>query len=83
MSEGERRRYDKSITQVAAAGAEILLFSFGPSKSRVPPRGAEIGDVERCFGDNWNVFWTVTDRDVPDELAKAYAFTAWYRLRRR
>lgn len=28
------------------------------------------------------VFWTVTDRDVPDTLAGTYAYTAWYRLKR-
>jgi SAM-dependent methyltransferase len=49
MSEDERRHYSRSITQVAAPDAEILLFSFGPSTSRIPPRGAEMSDVERCF----------------------------------
>ncbi len=82
MSDDERRRYNTSITQVAAPGAEILLFSFGPSIRRVPPRGAEMTDVERCFGD-WSIFWTVTDRDIPPELADSYTYTAWYRLRRR
>jgi hypothetical protein len=83
MSEDERRHYSRSLTQVAAPDAEILLFSFGPSTSRIPPRGAEIGDVERCFADNWSIFWSVIDRDVPDALAGRHAFTAWYRLKRR
>jgi SAM-dependent methyltransferase len=40
MSDKERLRYNKSITQVAAPDAELLLFSFGPSMRRLPPRGA-------------------------------------------
>jgi SAM-dependent methyltransferase len=83
MSEDERRRYSKSITQVAAPDAEILLFSFGPSMRSIPPRGAEKSDVERCLADSWSIFWTVTDRDVPEVLADSYSFTAWYRLKRR
>jgi SAM-dependent methyltransferase len=83
MSEVERRRYSRSITQVAAPDAEILLFSFGPSKRNVPPRGAERSDVERCFADSWSIFWAVTDPDVPAELQDSYTFTAWYRLKRR
>jgi hypothetical protein len=39
--------------------------------------------VERCFADDWSVFWTVSDPDVPDELKDSYTFTAWYRLKRR
>jgi SAM-dependent methyltransferase len=83
MSDDERRRYSKSILQVAAPDAEILLFSFGPNKHRLPPRGAEMSDVERCFGDSWNIFWSVIDRDVPESLADSYTYTAWYRLKRR
>ena len=82
MSEEERRRYGRSITQVAAADAELLLFSFGPSMRRVPPRGAEQSDVERCFADGWRIVWSAVDRDVPDELKDSYTFTAWYRLKR-
>jgi len=41
MSDDERRRYSRSITQVAAPDAELLLFSFGPSVRRVPPRGRD------------------------------------------
>jgi SAM-dependent methyltransferase len=82
MSDNERRRYSKSITQVAAPNAEILLFSFGPSMRRVPPRGAEMSDVKRCFAGSWSIFWTATDRDVPGTLADSYTFTAWYRLKR-
>ncbi len=70
MSEDERRRYSKSITQVAAPDAEILLFSFGLSKRGVPPRGAEIGDVERCFADSWSIFWTQAEQDIPDSMAR-------------
>ncbi len=83
MSEDERRRYSKSITQVATPDAEILLFSFGPSMHHMPPRGAEMSDVERCFADNWNIIWSVTDRAIPDPLANSHSFTAWYRLKRR
>jgi hypothetical protein len=68
---------------VAAPAAETLLFSFGPSMRSVPPRGAEMSDVERCFADSWRVFWTVTDRNLPDTLADSYSYTAWYRLKRR
>jgi SAM-dependent methyltransferase len=82
MSEDERRRYNKSITQVAAPGAELLLFSFGPSRRHVPPRGAEMSDVERCFADGWKMTWSATDRNIPDSLADSYTFTAWYRLKR-
>jgi SAM-dependent methyltransferase len=82
MSDNERRRYSKSITQVAAPNAEILLFSFGPSMRRVPPRGADMSDVEHCFAGSWSIFWTATDRDVPDTLADSYTFAAWYRLKR-
>ena len=83
MSEDERRHYSRSITQVAAPDAEILLFSFGPSMRRVPPRGAEMGDVERCFADSWKITWSVTDRDIPESIADSYTFTAWYRLKQR
>ena len=82
MSDDERRRYNASITQVAAPDAELLLFSFGPSIRRVPPRGAEMSDVELCFADSWNIIWSVTDPDIPNELADSYTFTAWYRLKR-
>ena len=83
MSEDERRRYGRSITQAAAPDAELLLFSFGPRIRRVPPRGAEMSDVELCFADSWTIIWSVTDRDIPDELRDSYTFTAWYRLKRK
>jgi len=83
MSDDERRRYNASITQVAAPDAELLLFSFGPSTGGAPPRGAARSDVERCFSDSWNIIWTVTERDLPDTLAGKYPSADWYRLKRR
>jgi hypothetical protein len=82
MSEDERSRYNNSITQVAASDSEILIFSFGPNKRGIPPRGAEIGDVERCFADNWKIIWSVIDRDMPDTLKDSYTYAAWYRLKK-
>jgi SAM-dependent methyltransferase len=82
MSEDERHRYGNSITQVADSDSELLLFSFGPNKHGIPPRGAEIGDVERCFSDNWIIIWSVIDRDMPDTLKNSYTYSAWYRLKK-
>ncbi|MGD0581521.1 MAG: class I SAM-dependent methyltransferase [Bacteroidales bacterium] len=82
MSEDERSRYSKSITQVAASDSELLIFSFGPNKRGIPPRGAEIGDVERCFSDNWKITWSIIDRDMPDTLKDSYMYSAWYRLKK-
>ena len=83
MSDAERQRYNTSITGVAAPDAELLLFSFGPSIRRVPPRGAEAADVENCFAGSWSIVWSEVDKDVPDELRDSYTYTAWYRLKRR
>jgi SAM-dependent methyltransferase len=82
MSDDERSRYSNSITQVAASDSELLIFSFGPSKRGIPPRGAEIGDVERCFSDNWKIIWSIIDRDIPDTLKDSYRYAAWYRLKK-
>ena len=83
MSDDERRRYNESITQVAAQDAELLLFSFGPSTGGAPPRGAARSDVERCFSDSWNITWTASVLDLPDTLAGKYPSADWYRLKRR
>ncbi len=83
MSDDERRRYNKSITQVAAADAELLLFSFGRSTGGAPPRGADRSDVERCFAESWEITWTVSEHDIPDTLAGKYPSADWYRLKRR
>lgn len=83
MSDDERRRYNKSITQVAAQDAELLLFSFGPSTGGAPPRGAARSDVERCFSDSWTITWTVSEKDLPDTIAGTYPSADWYRLKRR
>jgi hypothetical protein len=83
MSDDERRRYGRSITQVAAPGAELLVFSFGPSTGGAPPRGAAMSDVERCFSDSWKIVWTTTEHDLPDTLAGKYPSADWYRLKRR
>jgi hypothetical protein len=77
MSEAERGRYNNSISQVAASDSELLIFSFGPSKRGIPPRGAEIDDVERCFSDNWKIIWSIIDRDIPDTLKDTYVYAAW------
>jgi SAM-dependent methyltransferase len=81
MSEDERSRYSNSITQVAASDSLLLIFSFGRSKRGIPPRGAEIGDVERCFSDSWKIIWSIIDRDIPDTLKDSYTYGAWYRLK--
>jgi len=83
MSDDERRRYNTSITQVAAQDAELLLFSFGPSTGGAPPRGAARSDVERCFSDSWTITWTVSEKDLPDTIAGKYPSADWYRLKRR
>jgi SAM-dependent methyltransferase len=82
MSEDERSRYNNSIMQVAASDSELLIFSFGPGKRGMPPRGAEIGDVERCFSDNWKIVWSIIDRDMTETLKNSYTYAAWYRLKK-
>jgi SAM-dependent methyltransferase len=82
MSDDERSRYNNSITQVAASDSELLIFSFGPNKRGIPPRGAEIGDVDRCFSANWKIISSVIDRDMPDTLKDSYTYAAWYRLKK-
>ena len=42
-----------------------------------------MSDVERCFTDCRQITWSVIDRDIPNEFADSYTFTAWYRLERR
>ena len=81
LSDEERRRYGESITRVAGANAQLILFAFGPNKFLLGPRGAERGDIERCLAPNWTIAWSAAEREMPYRIPRGASAT-WYVLRR-
>lgn len=81
LSEEERARYGASVTRVAAAGAEFLLFAIGRSSNLILPLGAEREDIERCFAPDWRIAWSMPEEDVWFWMPAGLSAT-WYRLRR-
>jgi cyclopropane fatty-acyl-phospholipid synthase-like methyltransferase len=82
LSEDERARYNASITRVAAAGAELILFSLGRCRNWLLPAGAEREDVERCFSPGWRIAWSAPEERVWFWLPAGVSAT-WYRLQRK
>jgi len=74
-----RDAYVRGVTEVARAGASMLLFSFirRARPSRIGPRGVARGEVAQRFASDWEL----VAEDAGSPMAGFDA--AWYRLRRR
>lgn len=74
-----RDAYVRGATEVARAGASMLLFCFirRATPSRIGPRGVARGEVAQRFAAGWEL--------VAEDAGSAMAGfdAAWYRLRRR
>jgi SAM-dependent methyltransferase len=81
MSNDERRRYVESITSVAMANAQLMLFVLGPGRRPIWPRGAQRADVERHFSPGWTIVWSAPHDRNPDGIPPDKSAT-WYRLKR-
>ncbi|MFC9787206.1 class I SAM-dependent methyltransferase [Rhodococcus sp. NPDC127528] len=57
----QRLDYAREITAVAAPGASLLMFAFGPGHRRPLPRGVAHAEVERNFP-----HWTLDSDDPAD-----------------
>ncbi len=79
IPDSARDAYLKGATEVAEAGATMLLFCFvrRAKPSRVGPRGVARGEVAQRFTSGWEI---VAEEDGRPMLGSD---TAWYRLRRR
>jgi len=81
MSDDERRRYVESITRIATENALLVLFTLGPGRRPMWPRGAQHVDVERHFSPGWTIVRSGPKDGTPYLLPPAKSAT-WYRLRR-
>lgn len=74
-----REAYVRGVTEVARAGASMLLFCFirRATPSRIGPRGVARGEVAQRFASGWEL----AEEDAGSPMRGFDS--AWYRLRRR
>ena len=77
----ERRLYRESITRVAGANAQLILFAFSHNKHVMGPRGAERDEIEQCLAPDWTIAWTAPETNLPYRTPRG-ATATWYLLRR-
>ena len=72
----------RQITSIAAPGAIFLLAAFAPGRRGPLPSGIGRDEVERLFGDHWELLWQRRAPDAPLPRFLRSADPAWYCLRR-
>lgn len=77
----ERKLYRESITRVAGANAQLILFAFSHNKHVMGPRGAEREEIERSLAPDWTIAWTAPETNLPYRTPRG-ATATWYLLRR-
>ena len=83
MSDRERNRYGRSLADVAAPGAGLLVMAFGRKKGGVAgPRGADKEDIERSLAGFFALTSVIPEDRAPEFILKNFG-CAWYVLRRR
>ena len=65
MSDGDRDRYVREVTAVAAPDARLLLVEFGPGGSIGVP-GVEEAEIERRFASDWTLLATGDQPNAPN-----------------
>lgn len=83
LSDSEREAYAAGVTALAAPGAVFLLNAFAPGRRGPAPRGANREEIERRFGDAWEVVRArrVDWLPLPGPLRNAHP-TTYHLLRR-
>jgi SAM-dependent methyltransferase len=81
LHDSQRTAMGRSVTNVAAPGATLLLLAFRPGRRGPLPRGASLADIESAFDG-----WTVVDQVVAETSGMPgplrNAAPRFYRLRR-
>jgi SAM-dependent methyltransferase len=82
LSDGDRERCAAGVNELAAGGAELLMFAFSPGRHGPAPRGISAEEIVQRFGD-WELVDSTPDAEgrLPPWLRNANP--AWHRLRRR
>lgn len=57
LTEGQREGYAEGVRAVSTSDATFLLNTFVPGRRGPAPRGASREEIERRFGDAWEVLW--------------------------
>ena len=83
LSDEGRQRCANGITAVAATGARLLLNAFHPRRRGVGPRGITAEELERHFGDGWDLLSTTRDAEIQLPRWIGDARPTWYQWQRR
>ncbi len=83
LTDSERDAYAEGVAAVAAPGATFLLNAFAPGWRGPAPRGVTREEIERRFGDAWEVVWARKADWLPLPKPLRNADPTTYQLRRR
>jgi SAM-dependent methyltransferase len=83
LSEEGRRDCADGITTVTASGARLLLFAFHPRRRGIGPRGITAEELERHFGEGWDLLSTTLDTEIQLPRWIGDARPTWYQFQRR
>jgi SAM-dependent methyltransferase len=83
LSDEGRRRCAAGITAVTAPGARFLVNAFHPRGRGIGPRGITAEELERYFGDGWDLVATTLDSEARLPRWIGDARPTWYQFQRR
>jgi SAM-dependent methyltransferase len=83
LGDEARERCASGIFDVAAQGAQLLLFAFAPGRHGPAPRGISAEQLMRCFGERWELVSSEPDPDARLPRWLRNADPTWHRLRKR
>jgi cyclopropane fatty-acyl-phospholipid synthase-like methyltransferase len=80
---GEQRRgYEAGVTELASAGAVLLLMAFAPNRVPGGPDGADRAELERTFSPAWTIVLEQPDSESAPSGPMGKVPLTWYRLER-
>ena len=83
LSDQGRQRCAEGITAVAAPSARLLLNAFHPRRRGIGPQGITAEELERYFGDGWDLLSTTLDTEIQLPRWIGDARPTWYQFQRR
>lgn len=83
LSAAAREGYARSVSELAAPGATLLLLAFARRERGIGPTGASEEEIQRRFGQHWELVSVQSDSGPAPPGPMRRVPRSWYRLRRR
>lgn len=82
LSRAARDGYVRGVSELAAPEATLLIMAFAPREHGIGPSGASEEEIERRFGEEWELVSVQSDSGPAPPGPMRHVPRIWYRLLR-